>query len=157
MRINPAQGSHLAILIHWLQKTTGDVLELGIGFASTPVLHEMCRNRHLVSYENHAGFHAKFAGYAAPWHEMIFVEKWADAKVERPWNLVLLDLTPGEERKDLLFRLKDWADYIVLHDTELRQDRHYHIRQHLGAFKYCLNYQAWEPWTSVLSDKHELC
>lgn len=153
MKINPEQASHLTYLIDLVKKTDGPVLELGIGFGSTPVLHELCRNRRLVSYENKPHFFEQFSKYAAPWHEMRFVNSWEDAEVERPWSVALVDQWPGLARRESLLKLRNWADFIIIHDTELRHNRFYHVRDVIRSFKYRVTYKQFEPYTSIVSDK----
>ena len=152
-RINPGQASHLVPLIEWIGKTKGDVLELGIGMGSTPILHELCRDRKLISYENDLVYFNQFIRYESPWHEMKFVQTWAEAEMERPWALAFVDSASGPSRPEAIERLRNWADYIMVHDTEKRNDRHYHMKDVLRSFKYRMTYKGWEPYTSVVSDK----
>ena len=157
MKISDAHVSHLSVLIRCLQSTEiGDVLELGMGIGSTPVMHELCRRRRLVSYENDPNWYQKFACFAKPWHEMYFVEKWEDAKLEQPWGVALVDNHPSEERPKSILRLKDWADIIVVHDTEPRKDKHYGSRAVFPEFRSCLEYTDFEPHTTVLSNRWNL-
>lgn len=146
--------SHISHLVPWVQKTTGPILELGIGFGSTPILHELCRpDRELVSYENIAEFFALFRGFDTAWHKMILTPDYAAAEIERPWSIAFVDTYPGPTRLDLLMRLKPWADYIIIHDTERRHDRFYHVRAHFREWKYRVSHKQWEPHTTVLSDR----
>ena len=153
MKINPEQASHLIYLIDWVRRTNGPVVELGIGFGSTPILHELCRDRKLVSYENKPRFFAEFARYASPWHEMKFVESWDKAELECPWSVAFVDSWPGPSRPELIKRLRPWADYLIIHDTEKRHDRYYHMKDLIRTFRYRVTYKAWEPYTSVVSDR----
>ena len=54
MNVSGRYGTHLPCLIKAMEKTTGDVLEMGMGIFSTPYLHYQCilTNRRLTSYEN---------------------------------------------------------------------------------------------------------
>lgn len=156
MKINPEQASHLIHLIDWVKKTTGPVVELGMGFGSTPILHELCRDRQLVSYENQIRFYNDFRKFASPWHEIKFIEKWEMAEVDQHWGLAFLDSWPGSSRAELLSRMRNHADYILIHDTEKKHDRYYHMKDTIRSFKYRATYKAWEPYTSIVSDRFEV-
>ena len=153
MKINPEQASHLIHLIDWVKRTEGPVVELGMGFGSTPVLHELCRDRILVSYENQQRFYEDFHRFASPWHEVNFVNSWDEALVDRHWGLAFLDSWPGTSRNELLGRLRGLTDYILIHDTEKKHDHYYHMKDTIRSFKYRATYKAWEPYTSIVSDR----
>jgi hypothetical protein len=141
-------GTHLAPLIRCVELTTGDVLELGTGYFSTPYLHYKCQldNRKLVSIDNDRGWIRRFADsdfynhfYRSPMHEFIYVEDWSKAPIEKPWDVVLVDHTPDERRKEEAIRVKDLAKYVIIHDSNENggaQFRGYHYDQLFPHFKY---------------------
>src|SRR3990167_11435146 len=103
MRINKAWSSHLPILIKLLSITDGDVLEMGIGFYSTPYLHWACfEKRRLVSYENNPQYYRYNKGYTYgnPLHEMYLIDSWDQADIERPWDVALIDHSPEMRRQE---------------------------------------------------------
>src|SRR3990172_8056396 len=90
MNVSGNYGTHLPALIKAMEKTDGEVLELGMGIFSTPYLHYQCllSKRKLVSYENYKAWLDFFTryGYANEYHEINFVESYADAQIEgRHW------------------------------------------------------------------------
>src|SRR3990167_1502238 len=86
MQVSARYGTHLGAIIAIMGKTTGDVLELGMVIFSTPYLHYQCllSKRKLVSYENYKAWLDFFTryGYANEYHEINFVESYADAQIE---------------------------------------------------------------------------
>ena len=65
--------SHRPILEHYARKTDGPILELGIGDGSTPLLHEICKdkNRFLISVENDPAWRDKYAHYRCKNHAIL--------------------------------------------------------------------------------------
>ena len=154
--IDPAYITHLRALIPLIMETEGDVLEMGMGWGSTLVLHELCRNRKLVSYENDKGIYDSFSQFRTEWHDVRFVEDWEQAEIQVPWSVALIDHKPARRRRRDLIRLKGFADYIVVHDSELTADRFFRIRGRFSNFRYIRVYNETKPETTVLSDKYQL-
>jgi hypothetical protein len=159
-------GSHLPILMKIINMTDGDVLELGMGLFSTPYLHWACyeKKRKLVSYENKKDFYELFIfddkreinnGY--DYHEIKFVENndWDSIDLSGHWGVVLIDHNPGPRRKEEIKRLVDSADYIVVHDTNGRNDWYYHFTEVFPLFKYRYDTKIY-PQTTVLSNLKDL-
>lgn len=148
MRISGNYGTHLAALIKVMSLTKGDVLELGVGMFSTPVLHYLCllSKRHLVSYDNDKGWVKRFAistfsnfQYEGLYHEFKYVNDWDEAKIEKPWDVVLVDHSPDFRRAVEIKRLAKLAKYIVIHDSNESREkiyRNYHYSDIYPLFKY---------------------
>jgi len=153
-------GTHLPCLIKAMEKTTGDVLELGTGVFSTPYLHyqAMLSNRKLVSYENFKEWHDILLHYKYPNknHEINFVEKYSDAKIDKSWDLVLIDQTPDSSRSEEIRRLKDLAKYIVIHDSNKSNDRVTHYSEIYPLFKYKTVWEGDANSATVLSNLVDL-
>jgi hypothetical protein len=156
MRIFNEPVSHLCYLIDYVLKTDGPVLELGIGIGSTPVLHELCRKRKLVSYESVPAWHDKFRYFRSDWHEMFLMEDWDNFNDLRHWSLAFVDNDPVPKRADNIMKLKDCADIILLHDTERRHERRFHFSDLADKFKYQIRYDAYIPNTTAMSDRIDL-
>lgn len=140
MNVSLNYGTHLPCLMKAVEKTDGDILELGMGVFSTPYLHYHCMlsGRKLVSYENYKnwiGFFHKYH-YENDNHEIKFVEKYSDAKIEKPWDVVLIDQTPDSSRIEEVKRLVNRAKYIVIHDSNERHNKIYHYDTIYPLFKY---------------------
>ena len=136
-------GTHLAALIAAMSKTDGDVLELGTGIFSTPYLHYQCMNskRNLVSYDNDKswlGFFLKY-GYENEYHKIIHVNNWDEAKIEKPWDVALVDHSPDHRRVVETRRIANLAKYIIIHDSNdnRRHRRIYQYSEIYPLFKLC--------------------
>ena len=160
MMVSGNYGTHLACLIKALSKTSGDVLELGTGVFSTPYLHYQCllSKRKLVSYENFKEYYDFFIkyNYENKYHEINFVEKYADAKIDKPWDVVLIDQTPDSSRTEEIRRLKDLARYIVIHDSNPSNDKNTKYSTIYDLFRYRADWNGDNNRTTVLSNLAEL-
>lgn len=136
-----------------LAATTGPVLELGVGDASTPWLHHRCKDRLLVSIEsNERGWQERFACLASPLHRVEFMPYEAvpmmrpddDAK---PWSVVFID------HASVPWRLRDvaWfyhvADIVVVHDTE----NPYYAPLDWSLFRNVIFDKRLPEWTTAIS------
>ncbi len=156
LNVSGNYGTHLPALMKAMEKTSGDVLELGMGVFSTPYLHYKCilDNRQLVSYENFPNW-AKFFtdyGYETFGHLIYVVEKYADASIDKPWDVVLIDQTPDSSRVEEIIRLKDKAKYIIIHDSNGNKDKTYHYSTIYPLFKYRTIWDKDKNHTTVLSN-----
>lgn len=156
-------GSHLPILTKIMNMTDGPVLELGMGLFSTPYLHWACfeKKRKLVSYENKRDFFEMFEFQDGrkihndySFHEVKFVENndWDKVDLSGHWSVVLIDHNPGPRRKEEVRRLANNADYIVVHDSNGRNDFYYKYSEVFPLFKYRYDYKKVYPQTTVLSN-----
>jgi len=149
-------GSHIPVLMKVLTLTKGSVLEMGMGFNSTLLLHWMCGvdKRKLVSYENDPSCvdWLKAKHMENDYHKVIIVDDWDNADIETSWDVAFIDHVPAIRRKDDVRRLANYAKYIVLHDTEGRVESHHHYREIFPLFKWQYNLDKFIPNTSVLSN-----
>lgn len=151
-------ASHLPILAKIVEKTTGPILELGMGF-STTLLHTMCKRtgRMVVSYENDRNWYEKFTGYNCAWHHIKYIQNWNDLLTDYiDWDVVFIDNRPGVSRRELATRLQDKAQYILLHDSEPEQNRFFGYQKIYPHFKHVYQYTKTKPNTAVLSNYRDL-
>lgn len=154
-----SDGSHLPVLIRIVLMTEGPILELGTGFFSTPVLHWLCaeNKRELVSCESSESFIAVAKNYEADFHEVVLIKDWAKFDIEsRHWSIVLVDHAPGPQRKVEFARVANYADYVIVHDTEPKNDRYYHYSEVAPLYKFRWDYDQLYPHTSVFSNFKDL-
>ncbi len=165
MFLSGTYGTHLAPLIQAVNKTTGNVLEMGIGIFSTPYLHYQCfvSKRHLTSYENNPSWMKRFSThpfyghvYQGPYHDFFCVNDWDEADIEKPWDVALIDHSPSERRIVDIKRLAPFAKYIIIHDSNENQERVYHYSQIYPLFKYKTVWDKDKNHATVLSNFHDL-
>lgn len=129
--------------------THGPVLELGCGFSSTPFLYWLCQDqgRKFVSYDNDEGWIKKL-GYP-----IVYVGNWDKAEIINVhWSVAFIDHRPGERRVVDAAKLKNKADYIILHDSEPQLDKFYGYEKIYPLFKYRFDYTKFLPQTTILSN-----
>lgn len=115
MEVATKYQSHLPALLACIPATTGPVLELGVGYFSTPHLHAICGalGRFLVSVETDKDWRMHFAEkYCTPSH--IFDHKLSTNK---RWSVAFIDDSPGGQHRAEMFKtLIEVSDYVVVHD-----------------------------------------
>ena len=150
--------SHIPILTRVVDLTTGPILELGMGF-STTILDMMCSNtrRPIVSYENDPIWYEKYRAYSSDFHKIILVDNWDKIDIdEHHWSIAFIDHRPDFRRRIDAERLKDKADFIILHDSEPESNRFYKYTDIYPLFKYRYDYTRCKPYTTVLSNFKDL-
>lgn len=164
VKISGSYGSHLAPLIKCMSLTSGDVIELGIGFYSTPYLHYQCLldKRHLTSVDNEKGWIKTFATsdfakhrYQGQYHQFIYVENWNDLDLSKGYDVALVDSTPDELRKELVKKLAHNTKYIIIHDSNQTGEyryRNYRYNEIFPLFKYRKDWTSEERHATVLSN-----
>ena len=153
-------ATHLPCLIKAVEKTTGDILELGVGLFSTPYLHyiAMLQNRRLVSYENFLEWGQRFLdyGYENKNHEIHIIDKYANAPIDKLWDIVLIDQTPDSSRSEEIRRLANLAMYIVIHDSNPSNYKVTHYDEIYPLFKYKTDWHGDKNRATVLSNLVDL-
>lgn len=131
-------------------------MELGIGIFSTPYLHyqSLLSKRHLTSYDNDRSWVKRFAAhpfychlYQGPYHDLIYI---------KDWDVALVDHSPSERRVVEIKRLVNFAKYIIIHDSNERQERVYHYSQIYPLFKYRTVWDMDDNHATVLSNVVDL-
>ena len=151
---NLASSSHLPVLIAAMRATYGDVLELGGGMFSTPLLHWLCaaQQRRLVTLETDPGYVSRLREFRAPWHEVRLVKSWEEADIGWRWAVAFVDHAPALRRKEDIRRLADLAELIVVHDTD---DPVYRYGEVFPLFEHAWS-NSLHPQTTVLSNARDV-
>jgi predicted O-methyltransferase YrrM len=154
-------ASHLPMLMWACSVTDGPIIEFGVGMFSTPILHEISRNRELISIESnpHNGdlWYKLFAHLGSSWHRMVYLTDWRnldeDAVRDKEYSVAFIDPQPSVVRPPLIRLVADCATYVVVHDTEPEFEGHYLWGGVLDSFKYRLDYKQFPAWTTILSNE----
>lgn len=157
VNLNKQRSTHMPMLIRTVQATSGPVLELGAGPYSTPLLHWLIAGsgRYLVTYDNVPLFYNYAKRFQSRDHIVYLTKDWREIDQDNTyWSVVFIDHS-GKIRDDSrrggdAIRLKDRADYIVLHDTD-NEDTCGYIKM-WPYFKYRFDWKYCKPWTSVVSN-----
>jgi len=158
--------THIALLLKVLDTSKGDVVELGGGAFSTPLLHWYCKNkgRKLITYEDNYDYYLFEKQFQSRHHRIILVKSWDEVDVKTHRGLVFVDhggraITNtwyGYRRGMDAIRFKDSADYVVLHDTEPKGLKTYGYDTMFPHFKYRFDWIECVPYTSVVSNFNSL-
>ena len=154
LKFIPRYSTHIPVLLQALKLTSGDVLELGSGVFSTPLLHWVCtaEKRNLLTVDNDLDFYTWEKDFTNSYHKFLFVEDWDLAKIEKNWDVVLVDHSPAERRIYDIERLLNFAKFIIVHDTNFRHDHMYHYSRIYDLFLYKYTFGGVYPSTGVLSN-----
>lgn len=126
-------NNHRPALLLALFITNGDVYEFGSGDGSTPYLRNYCKanKRHFQSFDSNEQWALKCGSiHVSDWDEL---DLWSCA-------VAFVDLAPGEYRHIMIKRLIDYAEIIVVHDSELGGAGDYKLEPVFNLFKYQLHY-----------------
>ena len=158
MMISIRYASHLPILSKVVEITKGPILELGIGLYSTPFLHWMCfsAKRKLTSYDSDSKWIRYFRDSKSDFHEILQIDDWDSLKIDKYWDLALIDHAPDARRGIEAGRLAKNAKFVILHDSEPESDTKYGYSKIYPLFKYRFDYTDALPNTTVLSNYVDL-
>lgn len=154
MRLWKDYTTHMPTLIKLVQMTDGPVLEFGSGLFSTPLLHWLCaeKKRRLETHEANEDYFRFANKFRSGNHKIYLVEDWDLVGLGRHWSVVLIDHEDERRSVDAL-RMKDNADFVVLHDSETD---HYGYEEVYLHFKHVHHWKDCRPWTTVLSNHKEI-
>jgi len=147
-------GTHIPVLCRAfieLRESTGDVLELGCGDFSTPVLHELCANRKLLTLDNDALWLERFSYLYSPQHIIKEVSSWDNLEeYNLKWDIVFVDQNPPQCRNSAISALADKSKLLIIHDTEEVSSPGYNYD--LSMFKFSTSYKWHIVETTVVSN-----
>jgi len=160
MKIGAYRGSHLPVLTAIIPATTGPVVELGMGFCSSPYLHWACypSKRRLVSFENNPRYYDYARSWKADFHEVHCIppDGWNNIDLSPSWAVAFVDHSPNGRRHEDI-RCLVHADYVVIHDAENSAERDYHLSALRPLFKYRYKYTPpGVPYTALWSNKYDV-
>ncbi len=153
-------STYMPMLIKTIQMTKGPVMELGSGLFSTPLLHWLCQadGRKVVSYESDPEFYKFSHKFQSKNHRARLIKDWNEIDLKTHWSVVLIDHSPKRPLKrgmDII-KLKDKADYIVIHDTGPEIQAKYGYEEVWPHFKYRHDWKECTQWTTVVSNFYDL-
>ncbi|MGH2933081.1 MAG: hypothetical protein ACRDL2_01000 [Gaiellaceae bacterium] len=149
--------SHKPVLVGLLQQLRDPrVLELGMGYASTPVVLALSRSS--VSIETDEPWFARFSRFASERHEFVLLTdytqwEWCAPYLDEQWDVVFLDNAPYSTRQSNLVKLADKARFIVCHDTEeCFKPAGSDYRWDFSSFEHVWTFTRFDNYTTVVSN-----
>ena len=159
MRLGAKRGSYLPVLTTLVNHTKGPILELGMGFCSTPYLHWACypEKRRLVSYENNPEYYRFAETWKSDFHAVHCIDEdsWESIDISEKWTIAFVDNSPESTRKMMVEKAQH-ADYVVIHDANNSNNHKTQINSIRHLFKYRYKYDKANPYTAVWSNKYEV-
>jgi hypothetical protein len=153
-RYTPAWGSHLPILSRVLSVSTGMMMECGIGFHSTPIMHffSIEHQQPVYSYESDKTWYETHKYWRNNLHKIELVTDWDTIPIEKHhWGIILID-HEANRRSIEAIRAAQYADYVILHDSNERYNRLYHYERVYPYYKYRYIYDKVPNHTTILSN-----
>jgi hypothetical protein len=159
-----ANATHYGILGGMIAKTTGPIVEFGLGHYSTPLIHYLCQNRKAVSVETNREwtkyFEARFGNESHEFYctenRLISTAFFSNSKYnEVMWGVAFIDNGPDADRVKIIRNVRQKAKYIVVHDSEPGAVS-YGWGDVFDTFKYKLYDDFWGNGTTVVSDVEEI-
>lgn len=156
-----AFSSHQPLIIHLLNTITeGEVLEFGMGWNSSPIMNLICgmQGRQLTSLDTDVAWASKFTSYQKPIHDVVCMQlfelvEWDHPLFKKHYSIAFVDGAPAEIRQPFLEKIKDNADYIVVHDTEcVVQGVKNCYAFDFSMFKHVYHFKSKPPMTSLVSN-----
>ena len=130
--------------------TTGDILELGMGTFSTPLLHNIGAdlNRQVVSIDTDLNWLNKFIFYNNTSTHTIYNMAGNEMNqfgLDKNWGLVLVDHIDQNARSLNVLNFSKLSQIVVVHDTEKSSESFYGYEKNKirDAFKYACKYSIY--------------
>lgn len=152
-------GSHKLTLLAASILTTkddGPVMEMGCGYHSTILLHQIVVNeqkRYLLSTDTDREWLSKFeTNMSSSNHQFRHIaqtSEWDQIGNDRPrWSIVFIDHKPGNRRVVDIIRLANVSDIVIVHDTEMPT---YFYEPGLSLYTYRYRYNYLPTCTDITS------
>ena len=126
-----AFNTHKDLLIYYLKKTDGDIIEFGTGYGSTAIIREFLKNsnRKILSFENNKEWYDEIKNIYPENdnHKYFFSESW---EKDIPYladnfslylnniSICFIDSSPWESRTLAMNLFKNKSQYIMIHDVD---------------------------------------
>jgi len=168
-------STHQVPLISAVHQTLGSVIELGMGHYSTPLLHELCAIRFLLSVDCSLEYAEQFKYLRTSKHWLMKIKYGEWDKVWPEWerqsatwyfesvistklSVVFIDHADQPNRVENVKFFADKAEFIVVHDSNVRDENGVSSYGYDGVFetfKYRYEYCPNVLHTTVLSNFRE--
>ena len=140
-------ATHLEAIVTAALESTGNILELGCGDYSTPVLSTIARHRfdNLLVKSSSPEWANRYRHLAD-----IEIVNWDTWSISGNYGMIFIDSEEHHEgRMTKLLQIKDHARIIVMHDADqaMTDSRWPEIIKSFKSFKMFNTYQ---PWTVLL-------
>lgn len=140
-------STHLEALVAAAIESRGDILELGCGDYSSPILAAIARHHggKLLIKSSSREWADRFRHLAE-----VEIVNWETCSIDGKYGMIFIDSEEHHEgRMTKLIQLKDHAPIIVMHDANsIESDSRW--SEIIKLFKTIRMYKTYSPWTVVL-------
>jgi hypothetical protein len=130
------------------------ILEFGSGYFSTPLLHKIGKKlgHHIATFENNVDWVKEWTSDSQipvefdDQHTVEIVEDWQKLLQEIPrtyYDVIFIDQAPWEARHWTIEALRDYADFFVIHDSDMHPGYEIDYDDH---FQYYTTYMPDKPY-----------
>lgn len=111
-------GTHQEILKKYVQLYPENVIELGAGYYSTPIINQYAKFSQTI--DNDDAWLANVSKFRSEKHSIIKIDSWAEFCPQGRYSLAFVDHadTPDHQRWIQVLKLIPYSDIIIVHDYE---------------------------------------
>jgi hypothetical protein len=132
-----AYATHQPVLYEAVKRTDGPIVELGCGFNSTQLIHEIAGERTVWSVEHDREWMARFEHLATPKRRFILINNYYEILThfmyDADFGMVFIDQGDWDSRAQCIPFFKNRSKVVVVHDSD-------HMENH-GFLKYADHYK----------------
>lgn len=154
-------ATHQRTLVAACLRTKGPILECGVGWYSTPILHSIAaaQGRDLLTVDNNSHWLKQFQGLNKAYdrHKFLLVGWWGefyyDMTIDFPsdgWDVIFMDQGQPIEREYATRALINNGKIFVFHDTE--EGFAYGYDRILPMFRYRWTDECQQSFTTIASN-----
>lgn len=159
-RPNDPFASHQKELERYVRATTGDIIEFGCGYGSTPLIRKCIENtdRKLFSIESDPQWLIKMQELLPANDQCVYIynpnTKFSLNLLKKQFqstrfSVCFIDSTPWESRIDVMERFRDISDWVMIHDVDY-YPKHGIIGKQISEFEFdfsdvCKNFTVYYP------------
>lgn len=152
-------ATHQRSIVAAAMRTTGPMLELGVGWYSTPLLHEIseAQQRPLETVDNNMDWLAQFMCLNTTAHQLKLIGWWGGLLSllnHKSYGFCFVDQGQPADREYTVRSLLDRVDVFVFHDTE--EGPAYGYNRVLPLFEYQWTDKCQQSWTTIASNKTDV-
>jgi hypothetical protein len=154
--VTSGYDTHRPVLCEAVMRTTGPILELGVGEGSTLSLSAVAKesSRRVFSFDTDPQWIERFLDLRNRYHFIARVSSWDDCPIDSHfWSVVFVDHAPAGRRIVDIVKLAYRAELLVIHDTD---EPEYGFEPILSSFTSRFDYREYKQWTTVVSNYRDL-
>lgn len=147
-----AYGTHQPVLFEAIKRTkglsSGPIVELGCGFNSTNLIHEIAEERTVFSVEHDRSWMSKFEHLGTENRRFLLINSWYEILTifasETDLSVVFIDQGDWDSRAQCVEFFKNRAAIVVIHDSDYLERMG--MLQYKDHYKFVKTFMPLEPY-----------